>query len=226
MTSADTAPLAAPAGIRGRKRERTRRAISDAAFRLFAERGFDAVTLNRIAAEADVAPATVFTHFASKEDIFFSRREEFRAGLPAAVTGARTGAEVIEGVRRFFADACELVLGAEAVDNGRIFARVLLESPALARSYLPLARQRQTLLAELLAERAGAPAEGPDRAELDLFAALAVAAGETAFDALHRALAAGEPVERVRRTVTEALDRAFARLARAYEDSPVLDVSG
>ncbi len=121
-------------GLRGRKRERTRRAISDAAFRLFAEQGFEDVTLARIAAEADVAPATVFTHFASKEDIFFSRREEFRAGLPEAVAPARTARELVDAVRNFYAAGCELALEAENLANSRVFARVLRASPALMKA--------------------------------------------------------------------------------------------
>lgn len=219
---AETAPASPPAvsGLRGRKRERTRRAISDAAFRLFAEQGFEAVTLNRIAAAADVAPATVFTHFASKEDIFFTRREEFTAGLPGAVEGRVTGAEVIEGVRRFFADACELVLAEDTIENGRIFSRVLLASPALIRSYLPLARERRRMLVELLVEQGRAHA---DRAELELFATLAMAAGDHAYDAMHTALAHDEPVAQVRAAVAEALDRGFTRLERAYAGSDVLD---
>ncbi|MFF4156259.1 TetR/AcrR family transcriptional regulator [Streptomyces sp. NPDC001678] len=211
---------ASPAtGMRGRKRERTRRAISDAAFRLFAEQGFEAATLTRIAAEADVAPATVFTHFASKEDIFFSRREEFREGLPESVAPARTGAELMAGLREFYAHGIELVLDPDRLETGRIFARVLRGSPALMSGYLPMGRERQRLLTEALTARA----PRASRAELELFAALAVAAGERAYDVLHTALVADEPVERVRAAATEALDLGFSRLAHAYEGSHVLD---
>ncbi|MFI1970402.1 hypothetical protein BLA24_27395 [Streptomyces cinnamoneus] len=222
MTSSPTGTAAAaPApGLRGRKRERTRRAISDAAFRLFAEEGFEAVTLTRIAAAAEVAPATVFTHFASKEEIFFSRREQFREGVTAAVADKATGAEVLDGLRRFYADACDLVIAAESVDNARVFARVLLESPALGRSYLPIVQERRRLLAERLAERPGCRGE---RAELELFAGLVMAAGEAVFGAMHRALSEGEPADVVRAAVGAALARGFDRLARAYEGSDVLD---
>ncbi|MEU1783013.1 MULTISPECIES: TetR/AcrR family transcriptional regulator [Streptomyces] len=218
-TPTATTGTTATTGMRGRKRERTRRAISDAAFRLFAEQGFEAVTLTRIAAEADVAPATVFTHFASKEDIFFSRREEFREGLPDAVAPARTGAELLAAVRDFYAHGVELVLDPDRIDTGRVFARVLRGSPTLMSGYLPMGRERQRLLTELLTERA----PGASRAELELFAALAVAAGERAYEVLHTALVADEPVERVRAVATEALDLGFSRLAHAYEGSHVLD---
>lgn len=229
-TPADAAPTACvpAAGLRGRKRERTRRAISDAAFRLFAGEGFDAVTLTRIAAEADVAPATVFTHFASKEDIFFGRREEFDAQLWEAVRSGATGTELLDALRGSLADTCELILGDEdAVAQGRVFSRVLLGSSALGCSYTHFMRRRQERLLELLVERAGPRVRAVPglRAELEIFAALAVAVRQLVFDVLHAKLAEDEPPAPIRAAVRDTLDRATGRLARAYAESDVLDAA-
>ncbi|GGX84874.1 hypothetical protein GCM10010324_33210 [Streptomyces hiroshimensis] len=212
--------------MRGRKRERTRRAIAEAAFRLFAEEGFDAVTLTRIAAAADVAPATVFTHYASKEDIFFGRRDEFEAGIAEAVAGAATAAEVIDRVHRACADAFDAVLDEDSLPQARTFSRILLNSASLRRSYLPLGQTRREQLLELLLERAGERAAAPEvRAELEVFASLTGAVRELAFDALHAALAADEPAERVREAARTALTHGCDRLALAYADAEFLNAA-
>ena len=59
------------AGLRERKKHATRKAIHEAGLRLFAEHGFAATTMDHIAEAADVSRATVFTHYAAKEDVVF-----------------------------------------------------------------------------------------------------------------------------------------------------------
>ena len=78
-------------GLRELKKEQTRQLIADTAWRLFADRGFDNVTVAEIAREAQVAEATVFNYFRSKEDLFYSRFEAFSARLADAVRDRDTG---------------------------------------------------------------------------------------------------------------------------------------
>jgi len=84
---------------RTRKRLATRQNISNVATRLFLERGFDHVTVDEIAAAADVGRMTVFNHFPRKEDMFFDRDEEAREMLRDVLRQRDEGIPPIEAYR-------------------------------------------------------------------------------------------------------------------------------
>ncbi|MGW8556131.1 TetR/AcrR family transcriptional regulator [Streptomyces tubercidicus] len=89
-----------PPGRRERKKAATRQKIADTALRLFLERGYDAVGIRDVAAEADVAVTTVFSHFASKEALVFEQDEDFEHRLARAVTGRAPHEPLIPALRR------------------------------------------------------------------------------------------------------------------------------
>jgi len=84
---------------RSRTRLATRQAISNAATRLFIERGFDHVTVDEIAAAAGVGRMTVFNHFPRKEDMFFDLDEEGRETLREALRQRESRVSPIEALR-------------------------------------------------------------------------------------------------------------------------------
>ncbi|MET9065941.1 TetR/AcrR family transcriptional regulator [Streptosporangium sandarakinum] len=92
--------MTVPSGRRERKKAATRQKIADAALRLFLERGYDAVGIRDVAAEADVAVTTLFSHFASKEALVFDQDEDFEQRLTRAVTGRAPHEPLIPALRR------------------------------------------------------------------------------------------------------------------------------
>jgi AcrR family transcriptional regulator len=84
---------------RSRSRLATRVSISNAATRLFTERGFDYVTVDEIAEAAEVGRMTVFNHFPRKEDMFFDRDEEIRETLRETLRQRDPRVSPIEALR-------------------------------------------------------------------------------------------------------------------------------
>src|SRR5919197_1285056 len=101
-------------GLREQKKEQTRQLIADTAWRLFADRGFDQVTVAEVAREAMVAPATVFNYFPSKEDLFFFRLEAYGRRLVDAVAGRREGEPALAAFRRDLLQPAGLLGAVEA----------------------------------------------------------------------------------------------------------------
>ena len=86
-------------GLRERKKRAAREAIATTARRLFAERGFDAVTVAEVAAAADVSEKTVFNYFPTKEDLAFAGREEGIAQFVTAIAERPPGSSVLDVFR-------------------------------------------------------------------------------------------------------------------------------
>jgi AcrR family transcriptional regulator len=120
-------------GLRERKKEQTRRLIAETARRLFAERGFENVTIAEIAGEADVAVQTVFNYFPTKEDLVYWRLASFEGELLAAVRDREPGQSALEAFQAFLL-AQQGLLGRtdpEAHEELVSFTKMITESPAL-----------------------------------------------------------------------------------------------
>jgi len=187
-------------GLRARKKQQTRQLIADSARRLFAERGFEEVSVSEVARAADVSDATVFNYFPTKEDLFYSGLERFEDQLLAVVRDRPRGESIVDAVGRFFLQP----RGFLASDDPQAVARLLEISRMVAESPALLAREREILsrytdsLARLIAEQTSAAVD-------DLRPAVAAAA----LIGVHRAL-----IEHVRQQILTG-DHDLARLRRS-----------
>lgn len=116
-----------PSGRRERKKAATRQKIADTALRLFLERGYDAVGIRDVAAEADVAVTTLFSHFASKEALVFEQDQDFEQRLTHAVTGRAPHEPLIPALRR----EMRAMVRHCAAEGAAPIWRMIDESPAL-----------------------------------------------------------------------------------------------
>jgi AcrR family transcriptional regulator len=139
-------------GLRARKKRAAREAIAATARRLFAERGFDAVTVAEVAAAADVSEKTVFNHFATKEDLAFAGREERHNRLLADIDQRPPGASVID-VFRATTNAMidDLVAGGD--DD---FPKIISGSRALQERLTMGWEEEAAALTAVIAETSGA----------------------------------------------------------------------
>jgi len=129
-------------GLRERKKLRTREAIQREATRLFLEQGYDATTIEQIAAAVEISPSTFFNYFPSKEDVvFWDRYDPILASL---ITSGPPGETLSESVFR----AMDQLSGAIDEERDLLLARIrlLLEVPDLkARAWGEMERSRDFL---------------------------------------------------------------------------------
>jgi AcrR family transcriptional regulator len=158
-------------GLRERKKEQTRRAIEDAAFRLFEERGYQATTVADIAEAADIAPRTFFSYFPSKEAVVFGDFEETFATLDARLRERPDGENTFEGLRAWIG---ELIDHDGHVDErDAVRRRLVCDNESLASHERHVMGRFERLIAENVAVDLG---DDPDDLQPRLVAAAAVAA--------------------------------------------------
>ncbi|GAB7031351.1 TetR family transcriptional regulator [Streptomyces sp. NPDC021749] len=157
-------------GLRERKKIKTRQAIRRAAYRLFAERGYDATPVDRIAEAADVSPSTVFRYFPTKEDLVLT--DEYDTVLADGLRSRPADEPIVESVRQVTIEALHRLTPQDRTDLVQRI-RLVREVPAIrGRTAENTARDTATLSA-VLAERTGRPA---DDLELRIISAAVLAA--------------------------------------------------
>jgi AcrR family transcriptional regulator len=175
-------------GLRERKRAHSRATTVDVAMGLFAERGYDTVTVADICAAAEIAPRTFFRYFPTKEDVLAEPARQMAARLTAALAAAPEELDDAGALHRALRELGQFVVA----DRTRmaVFFRVAGAASAVrANPFLHLSGRERQLTEELLRRRAGAGA-GPADWRTRLMVARALAAFRVWLDDL---VAGGEP---------------------------------
>ncbi|WP_405723916.1 TetR/AcrR family transcriptional regulator [Streptomyces sp. NBC_01537] len=147
------APTTAPKpGLRERKKIQTRQAIRHAAYRLFADQGYDGTTVEQIAAAADVSASTVFRYFPTKEDIVLS--DEYDPLMEAALRARPAGEPFVESIRQAVVGLIREMYATERLD---LLARMRLvrDVPAIRARMGENMQLSCGMVARALAERDG-----------------------------------------------------------------------
>jgi AcrR family transcriptional regulator len=143
-------------GRRELRRQETRARIVDAAADLFAERGFDAVSVMEIAKRAGVVEKTVFNHFPVKEGLVFDADPPMRAALLDAVRRRPAGESVSAAAGSFVVSAVSMLGSPEAAEGVARMARVVRGSRVLQVREREILGELTDSLAALIAEETGA----------------------------------------------------------------------
>ncbi|WP_432135255.1 MULTISPECIES: TetR/AcrR family transcriptional regulator [unclassified Streptomyces] len=199
-------------GLRERTRQAVRREITEAANALFIERGYEATTIDDIAAAVGMSKRSVFRYFPTKEDLVIGKVDYLADEMLQGLRARPAGEPVWESLRALF-DL--LVPHVDDLDKDSVAApiqRVIFSTPNLLGSYLEKQQQMQEVVVDELSRRAaeaGTPCPAADPTLRAITAAafgclvaaqrawLESGSGGTFADALDRAMAAVAPQVRL-----------------------------
>jgi AcrR family transcriptional regulator len=201
------------AGVRENKKRRTRQLIEESAVALFAERGYDNVTMAEVARRADVSSATVFNHFATKDALIFSGLERFECEL-LDVIRARPVTESLPQAFRSFVLAMNGSLTSSAPDamrRLRTIAEIIESSVALRGREQQIYGRYTDLLATLIADETVADRDDP---QPWVIANALMGVHRALVRQVRNALLADTPPAQIVRQVRRQASVAFAQLDR------------
>jgi AcrR family transcriptional regulator len=207
--------VAAEPGLRQRKKQQTRELIADAARGLFAERGFDSVTVAQVARAANVSEVTVFNYFPTKEDLFYGGMQFFEERLLDAVRERAPGESVLEAFRRPVLEGMPRLASDEAAAVIAGAANLISASPALEAHEREIVARYTRRLAEQLADEAGA---GPGDVEAIGIASALMGVQRAVVDYVRSSILAGRRGPELVEDVRSQAVRGFGRLEKGVGD--------
>ncbi|THA31819.1 TetR family transcriptional regulator [Streptomyces sp. A1277] len=202
-------------GLRERKKIETRRRLLAQATKLFAERGFDQVSVAEIAEAADVSKMTVFNYFDSKEDLVFAPMEEHIGDAARIVRDRAPGESAVAAMRRHFLAAVERrdpSVGMSDFPVALGLVRLIQRTPALlTRAHAFFVRTLDELTDVLIEE-------GEEPAIARVVASQLLGTRNALITENHRRLLAGESADAVAADAVMLAGRGFDLLEKGLGD--------
>jgi AcrR family transcriptional regulator len=148
-----------PFGLRERKKAKTRAAIQREAMRLFRERGYDATTVEDIAAAAEVSESTFFRYFPTKEDVVL--RDDYDELLVQAYLTQPAHLSPLQAAKAALGAIVATVtqLSAEERELENLRTQLTFTVPEVRARWGDELSGAFRRFAEVVAERAGRPAD-------------------------------------------------------------------
>ena len=175
-TERDGLGTAEPASLRQRKRARTRAALIGAALELFERQGYEATTIDEIAAAADVSPRTFFRYFATKEEVALG--DDLGPEILGLLAARPADEPMLESARHVVADSLVLV-SEDDLEALLARLRIVYRTPSLRARRWEYQLEMGRISGAALAERRGLP---PDDLGSRVTAAAVFTAIEVAMD--------------------------------------------
>jgi len=145
-----TASGETPLGIRAQRKRATREELLQTAGELFAQRGYDHVTVAEIAAGAGVSVKTLFQHFRSKEDLLLAELDQTHERLLNALREREPGESPVDALVAWMSSEIEN----SPPDGMERWERTVGNSPAVAALRRRLYEQWEIAIARVLADEA------------------------------------------------------------------------
>jgi AcrR family transcriptional regulator len=137
-------------GLREFKKARTRRAIADAAARLFADRGYEHVAVRDVAREAEVSEQTVYNYFQTKEQLVTDLHQHFQEELDRLIRTRTPGTSPAAAIRELVLDTVEGIRRVPAEQWRGELGYLAAISPTVHRLLLEMSdRQAKTIAAAI-----------------------------------------------------------------------------
>jgi AcrR family transcriptional regulator len=141
-------------GLRERKRAHARAATVEAALQLFAEHGYEKVTVADICAAAAIAPRTFFRYFPSKSDVLTAPVQDLADRLVETVMAAPADLDDLEVLRRALHEVGERIVAQEG-PMGVLFRLVRNAEEVRTSPWMSLEDHEQRIAGYLTARRDG-----------------------------------------------------------------------